>query len=32
MMLPTQKKCVGGLPQNWFFFIASQELQIPLDE
>lgn len=26
------KKCVSGWPQNCFFFIASQELQIPLDE
>ncbi len=27
-----KKKRVGGLPHNCFLFIASRELQIPLDE
>jgi hypothetical protein len=31
-MPPTQRKCIGGWPHNWFLFTTNQELQIPLDE
>jgi hypothetical protein len=32
-MPPTEKiKCVGGLPYNYFLFIANQELQIPFNK
>jgi hypothetical protein len=30
-MPPTQKKCISGLPQNFFLLLTmNQELQIPL--